>query len=294
MKLGGVRRGILALALAVALLFVALPNPATASTCGPLPPPSSDKFLPRLTGFLNHQCYQRKDWQHDAAIRTSDGVHPYVKVWYSPEVFKWMTTDQRVGPLPNGAIIVKEMYASPTAPLTEWTVMIKDSNLSWDGWYWGDLVNPSPRNPNAPLKPPRNGCAEPQVLFNGAGLYCLNCHASAIAQSTYSSTAYLAPSAPAAIASILDATNEMAPFQIADTMRWRRSSRPSSSSGYRAQYLPTSGSSRARRRRAWSPRRSITWWCRARHIRVRRNSSPRINAAGAMMQPEPSRVLRRG
>ena len=181
------------MALAIALISVVPPNAADASTCGPLPSPSSDTFLLRLTGFLNHQCYQHKDWQHDAAVRTSDGVHPFVKVWYSPEVFKWMTTDQRVGPVPNGAIIVKEMYASLTAPLTEWTVMIKDSNLSWDGWYWGDLVNPSPRNPNAPPKPPRGGCAEPQVLFNGAGLYCLNCHASAIAQSTYSSTAYLSP-----------------------------------------------------------------------------------------------------
>ena len=101
--------------------------------------------------------------------------------------------DKRVGPVPNGAIIVKESTQSLTAPLSEWTVMIKDSNLSWDGWYWGDLVNPSPRNPNAPPKPPGRGCAEPQVLFNGAGLYCLNCHASAIARSTYSSTAYLNP-----------------------------------------------------------------------------------------------------
>ncbi len=205
------------MALAIALISVVPPNAADASTCGPLPSPSSDTFLLRLTGFLNHQCYQHKDWQHDAAVRTSDGVHPFVKVWYSPEVFKWMTTDQRVGPVPNGAIIVKEMYASLTAPLTEWTVMIKDSNLSWDGWYWGDLVNPSPRNPNAPPKPPRGGCAEPQVLFNGAGLYCLNCHASAIAQSTYSSTAYLSPSAPTAIASVFDVTNEMAPFEIQDT-----------------------------------------------------------------------------
>ena len=87
------------------------------------------------------------------------------------------------------------MYASLTAPLSEWTVMIKDANLSWDGWYWGDLTNPSPRDPNAPPKPPKGACAEPQVLLNGMGLYCLNCHASAIVnQSTFSSTEYLAPS----------------------------------------------------------------------------------------------------
>ena len=64
----------------------------------------------------------------------------------------------------------------------------------------------------------QGGCAEPQPLFNGAGLYCLNCHASAIAKGdTYSSTAYLAPEGSAALGSVSDAINEMAPFQIEDT-----------------------------------------------------------------------------
>jgi hypothetical protein len=192
---------------------------AEAARCAPLPRASSPGFLLRLTDYLNKLCYQREGWQHDASIRSSDGVHPFVKIWYSPQVFTWMTVNQRKGPVPNGAIIVKEMYANPTAPLTEWTVMIKDSDISWDGWYWGDLVNPSPRNPNAPPKPPPGGgCAEPQVLFNGPGLYCLNCHASAIAQDTYSNTEYLAQSsAPATLAGTFDATNEMAPFTIEDT-----------------------------------------------------------------------------
>jgi hypothetical protein len=214
------RGGIFAFALALALPCLGARGIAQAAKCAPLPRASSSNFLPQLTKFLNNLCYQREDWQHDAAVRTSDGVHPFVKVWYSPEIFTWMTVNQRKGPVPNGAVIVKEMYASPTAPLTEWTVMIKDSDLAWDGWYWGDLTNPSPRNPNAPPKPPPGGgCAEPQVLFNGAGLYCLNCHASAILQQdTYSSTEYLAQSAHAAqLASTFDATNEMAPFKIEDT-----------------------------------------------------------------------------
>jgi hypothetical protein len=62
-----------------------------------------EKFPPRLTQFLNNLCYQREDWQHDAAVRTSDGVHPFVKIWYSPAVFNWMTVNQRKGPVPNGA-----------------------------------------------------------------------------------------------------------------------------------------------------------------------------------------------
>lgn len=189
--------------------------------CSSLPPASSPQFLEHLTSFLNDLCYQKEHWQHDAHVRTSDGVHPFVRVWYSPGLFDWMTIKDRQGPVPNGAIVVKEMYASLTAPLTEWTVMVKDSDLSWDGWYWADLVKPSPKNPNEPPKNPKGACAEPQVLFNGAGLYCLNCHASAIANSaTYSSTAYLAPApAPrsAAHASMSDVINEMAPFQIEDS-----------------------------------------------------------------------------
>src|SRR5262249_41762755 len=141
---------------------------ANAMPCRPLPAASAPDFLPRLTRYLNNLCYQKAGWTHDAEVRTSDGVHPFVKIWYSPQVFTWMTTNQRNGPVPNGAGIVKEMYAAADAPLTEWTVMIKDSDLSWDGWYWGDLVNPSPSHPNQPSGPPNGGCGEPQVLLNGA------------------------------------------------------------------------------------------------------------------------------
>ncbi len=203
----------LILAVALAMVVGSTGN-ALATPCAPLPRASAANFLPRLTTFLNNRCYQKAKWQHDAAVRTSDGVHPFVKVWYSPQVFDWMTVNQRKGAIPNGAIIVKEMYPTLTAPLAEWTVMIKDANLSWDGWYWGELLNPSPLNPNAPPKPPRNGCAEPKVLLNGAGLYCLNCHASAIVnQSTYSSTEYMAP---AAATSGLIRDFEMSPLKSED------------------------------------------------------------------------------
>jgi len=179
--------------------------------CATLPPAADPDFLVHLTPFMNHLCYQKQNWQHDAQIRTSDGVHPYVRVWYSPSLFNWITVKDRQGSVPNGAIVVKEQYVTPSAPLTEWTVMAKDSNLSWDGWYWADLVNPSPRNPNAAPTPVPGGCAEPQVLFNGAGLYCLNCHASAINnQGTYSSTAYLdAASMNSAVANLPPIVDDM-------------------------------------------------------------------------------------
>jgi hypothetical protein len=166
------------------------------------------KFLVHLTPFMNNLCYQKQNWQHDAQVRTSDGVHPFVRVWYSPSLFEWFTVKNRLGPVPDGAMVVKEQFHGPTDPLFEWTVMVKDSNLSWDGWYWADLLNPTPRNPNAtPTPSPGAGCAEPQVQFNGAGLYCLNCHASAIANSgTYSSTVYLNPPGVGAAGSVADAS----------------------------------------------------------------------------------------
>jgi hypothetical protein len=212
-----IRRGLLAFGLLATIWWTCAFGVSPLMACSSLPPPSSPDFLEHLTSYMNDLCYQKANWPHDAQIRSSDGVHPFVKIWYSPAIYDWMAVKDRKVPVPNGAIVVKEMYTSLTAPLSEWTVLIKDSNVSWDGWYWADLVNPSPKNPNASPVPPKDGCAEPQVLFNGTGLYCLNCHASAIANSdTYSNTAYLAPGS-GAVGLATEAINEMAPFQIEDT-----------------------------------------------------------------------------
>jgi hypothetical protein len=88
----------------------------------------------------------------------------------------------RIGDIPDGAMIVKEMYApGPAArydgqPLTpsSWTVMIKDSKASKDGWFWGGLwtSNPPMPRPSDSYKPPFN------VLNEGFGLTCLHCHSS--------------------------------------------------------------------------------------------------------------------
>src|SRR5487761_1233859 len=77
---------------------------AAPSACTALPSASSPDFLIRLTAFMNHLCFQKQTWQHDAEVRTSDGVHPFVKVWYSPSLFSWMTTKDRVGAVPDGAM----------------------------------------------------------------------------------------------------------------------------------------------------------------------------------------------
>src|SRR5580692_11600173 len=83
---------------------------ANAGPCAPLPPAANSDFLIHLTPFMNHLCYQKQNWQHDAQVRTSDGVHPFVRVWYSPSLFEWITVKNRTGPVPDGAMVVKEQF----------------------------------------------------------------------------------------------------------------------------------------------------------------------------------------
>ncbi len=125
----------------------------------------------------------------------------------------------------------------PSAPLTEWTVMIKDSQLSWDGWYWGDLVKPSRREPNAcPKPPPDGGCAETTGPLQRSRtlLFQLSCFSDR--------TGYLfdyrvsrAVARCGRAAPIFDATKEMAPFTIEDTSELEAKLAPNLSIRFRAQ-----------------------------------------------------------
>src|SRR5204863_7327725 len=76
----------------------------------PLPLPST--FLPErlpefqkiLTKFLQGGDYQRLGWSEDKGLRDtgpfirnfSFGVHPTVKIYYSPEIMEWLVSN-RVG-----------------------------------------------------------------------------------------------------------------------------------------------------------------------------------------------------
>jgi len=158
--------------------------------CAALPPATDPGFLPRLTDYMNNFCYRTADWQHDAHVRTSEGVHPYVKVYYSPSMWTWMTTDHRMGDVPDGAILVKEQYHTLDGPLFDWSIMVKDHTGAWDGWYWADIGVPS--TPAPPPSPPQRGCNEAVFSYTGFGLYCLNCHASAAAgQGTFATTEHV-------------------------------------------------------------------------------------------------------
>jgi hypothetical protein len=149
-------------------------NSSEKSACAPLRRSSASGFLPELTRFVEEGCY--KSWRHDATVRSSQMVHPYVQVYYSPSIWGWLTNGDRSARIIDGSMMVKEQYPSldsTESALTDWTIMIKDSSV-WDTWYWADIgVNPAP-----PVQV-TNGCAEPTPVYTGYGLYCLNCHASA-------------------------------------------------------------------------------------------------------------------
>lgn len=128
-----------------------------------------------LRHFLNNKTY--KSWAHDKEWRLtgpyvgkigdgkSYGVHPGVRIYYSPEVVEWMCID-RTKEIPAGAMIVKEMHdidatlnvkidnnSCMSVPDSDklkpesWTVMVR-SRQSHDGWYW---ANPTPSGGNPPI-----------------------------------------------------------------------------------------------------------------------------------------------
>jgi len=199
--------------------------------------------------FLRNRDYAEGglDWLHDVNWRLtgpyagpigsgfSFSTHPAVRIYYSPEVIVWLCGG-RIGAIPDGAIIVKEnhpvnesldihinsegcMKIEADVSPTLWTIMIKSSEGSNDGWYWGRY---SPAN-SSNLNPPILGLSAitDEMLFFGDemgpimrnpdwyptgyvfesdtkipdivypfimyGNYCLNCDSSAENEMTFSS-----------------------------------------------------------------------------------------------------------
>ena len=157
---------------------------ASTGACRKLPSPSAPDFTNRLNEFVTQLCYQKQNWEHDVNRRTSQGLHaPFVKLWYSPSLFNWMTVQNRKGPVPDGSIVVKEEYndTDPTSPILFWSTMVRDSSLWWDGWSWG-VVGVEATEPPVRVGPSATtGCAEAVFPTNGpTSINCIGCHASAI------------------------------------------------------------------------------------------------------------------
>lgn len=226
-------------------LLVAAPAALADDVCAKLPGADQSELYPWLDARCYVKLYEGKTgWARDKRIRdtgpfisagssgltfglTADldfGVHPSVRIYYSPDVMKWLTNGRK-GVVPDGGIIVKEMYYPQSAPyyntlspdaqaksLTSWTVMIKQAGGSWDGWFWAYRAVPytssteddedlaaSRMDPHA-LKATRRSVADlessvplqkpgfPYDTNSAFGLYCLRCHASAVSEQTFIST----------------------------------------------------------------------------------------------------------
>jgi hypothetical protein len=162
----------------------------------PLPsgflPARLPEFQAQLKSFLTSGKYRTLNWCEDKKLRdtgpfvngTSYGVHPTVKIYYSPAVINWLLRRDSDQAIPDGAMIVKEQYSPPAAKyqvqppkkINGWTIMIKDSKGSQDGWYWAEMWDSQCMDNNSPPF---------AVPYAGFGLYCVRCHASAEKEHTF-------------------------------------------------------------------------------------------------------------
>lgn len=174
-------------------------------------------YQEKLGTYLRNYCHRDpgKGWVTDKRIRDTGpfvgslnigvwsgtylGTHAPVIVWYSPEMYGWMTRNRPDGsdhpqdaePVPDGAVMVKEMYpplgascagADPAylQPTSGAAVMVRAAAASHDGWFWG-WFGWSGWEPDWPAK------AENGYPNMGFGQYCVNCHGSAKSNGTFAS-----------------------------------------------------------------------------------------------------------
>lgn len=158
-------------------------------------PAAKNAYDEQLRTFLRDREYRKLGWVPDSRWRLtgpyvgpfgagkSYGVHPAVRIWYSPEVVDWMCNG-RAGELPDGAMVVKEMHSIDAAKLSidpnaecmridadpatiepeSWTVMVRAAAGSFDGWYW---ANPTASGDGNPPILDRSGVTDPQFFGDG-------------------------------------------------------------------------------------------------------------------------------
>ena len=157
-----------------------------------LPRPSSmtvNEFEQTLFDFVNQRQYQKLGWMVDKGVRDTGpflngkyyGTHPAVRIFYSPEIMEWLVSDRK-NAIPDGAVIIKEQYQPPAArhtglsneelwsALESWTIMVKDSEGSHDGWFWS--------NPGKNQKVVDYYSYPFEEPYSGFGIYCVRCHGS--------------------------------------------------------------------------------------------------------------------
>ena len=192
------RVSVLALLLSLVLTTIGA-APCHEGKEAPFPLPSSiapenlAAYEKQILDWLNARTYAKDlGWCGDKGIRDTGpwindvyyGTHKGARIYYSPNVMKWLIGG-REGAIPDGAMIIKEGIGAPAArwenltppPVSDWTIMIKDSKGSADGWFWAELwVGMSFDDHAWPFQYPNAGF----------GIYCTRCHASAEKESTFS------------------------------------------------------------------------------------------------------------
>lgn len=170
-----------------------------------------EEYEAKLGDFLRAFCHRNtaKGWVRDKSVRDTGpfiaslqdgewvgsyyGTHAPVVIWYSEEMIEWLEANRPVDgreppaepePIPDGAVMIKEMYPHPAAacadvepvtrllPTSGAAVMVRDRDASHDGWFWG-WFGWSGWDPDYPPGPTN------RYPYMGFGQYCMNCHASA-------------------------------------------------------------------------------------------------------------------
>lgn len=174
----------------------ALPVPAGLRLPSSVPSGEPVAIERTMLDYLASYRYRDLGWCVDKSLRdtgpyihhVSYGVHPTVRIYYSPEVMDWLRGGRRGSPR-DGAVIIKEQYIGKPAIAyagqtgaqlrpTDWTIMIRRASAAHDGWFWGELYV-------GMFGPKQAG--QTQYPSAGFGIYCLRCHASAERSLTFAS-----------------------------------------------------------------------------------------------------------
>jgi len=197
-----------------------------------------------LYTFILNRKYVDLNWCVDKRVRDTGpfiensyyGVHPAVRIYYSPSMMYWLTGDPdywqegkqsgkatpkapRTGAVPDGAMIVKEMFTPPgtiyselkellqqneaaachdeavyekllSRLITSYTVMVKSSTGSHDGWFWAGPTAPTLVDGKLQtVEEAVDNQLDTNTKMPGSsfGLTCIRCHVSAENDMTFSS-----------------------------------------------------------------------------------------------------------
>jgi hypothetical protein len=182
-----------------------------------------DRFEKLVGQWMGGYCYRQAsngayDWPHDATARDTGpfvstfangkfsgkslGSHAVARVWYSPSMHDWMAVNRPANeedapadppPIPDGAIMVKEMWPAPAslyrgecfdckAPGSSGAVIfIRDSKSFATGWFtgwWGK---------GAVIDWPAGPANSLTSMGDGGQGFCMNCHGSTTPGNTFAS-----------------------------------------------------------------------------------------------------------